>query len=500
MQATKLLLTIFILFVSFGLNAQSGQSHKEHLKLVKKLNKLIEKDPSDPKNYLELANELSSNLKQYDAIKYYNLAIDNTDKSVDFIYYLRANIKQQINLYEEALFDIDSCLSLNPLFFDAYLLQGEIYVKLGQIETGLDIINNVISISPEPADAYFRRAEVKLTLKDTTGAIQDLNRALEADPNGYLYHTTLGNLNLDLKYFDAARFHFQKAVAIDSFTSYSLFNLAHYYHVATNDLPLAIKYLNKASTLAYNNGLAELTLGDLYFNELHDLDSSMYYLDKALVYNCNLEMIFARKARIYNEQGKYDKAIQILNSIDPKEDIVLFYFERGYAYYYKQEFRNAFNDFSKTIELDTLSSSAYFLRANILYFIDQKPDEAMRDLDKAIEIDPKHELAYKAKAEMYAALGDFPKSISTYNKLIAFAPNNSDAYAGRASSKGRNNDLNGALKDADIALKLDPNNASAYFTKAMVTYLYDEDAGCTLFQKAADLGYEYALVKLKECQ
>ena len=120
-------------------------------------------------------------------------------------------------------------------------------------------------------------------------------------------------------------------------------------------------------------------------------------------------------------QGKYTLAIEKFDhSIKHKENIESYFF-RANCYFKLHEFEKAVNDFTKVIEMDSLSSTSYYNRANA-YIYSEKYELALVDIEKAILLEPNGADLYNNRAVIKGKLSlpycdDYKKSCTLGDNL-----------------------------------------------------------------------------------
>jgi len=120
-------------------------------------------------------------------------------------------------------------------------------------------------------------------------------------------------------------------------------------------------------------------------------------------------------------QGKYTLAIEKFDhSIKHKENIDSYFF-RANCYFKLHEFEKAVNDFTKVIEMDSLSSTSYYNRANA-YIYSEKYELALVDIEKAILLEPNGADLYNNRAVIKGKLSlpycdDYKKSCTLGDNL-----------------------------------------------------------------------------------
>lgn len=238
-------------------------------------------------NYMNLGDYYFSNKNNKKAIEAYSKCIE-IDKTDAYLYEIRASIKKDLKDYEGALFDYKKVLELMPENpdFGIYYDISEIYKILDNLEKALEYLNLAIEKCPQDLMKYYTMYSDKARL------LYDLGKFDEA-------------LEAQLKHDKCSLNNFEH---IDSYLT-----TGRYYELA-KQYKQALKYYNKA--IKNNEGF----------------------------------WAYLYKASMFLNIGKYSKKViklydyaQSLNL--PKDLLYGVYYERGLAYYYLKDFKNALENF-----------------------------------------------------------------------------------------------------------------------------------------------------------
>lgn len=138
------------------------------------------------------------------------------------------------------------------------------------------------------------------------------------------------------------------------------------------------------------------------------------------------------------QEGNFEKAIQICNDIltefsqNPTKEELKFIsegevlFRRGYAYFKKQEFRKALEDYNLSIQ-KAENPNAYSERG-VLYFTVGKLSEALVNMNIAVELEPENPYRYSSRAYIRAAAGMVVLAMQDYRKAIELDPEDAIAH------------------------------------------------------------------------
>jgi hypothetical protein len=116
---------------------------------------------------------------------------------------------------------------------------------------------------------------------------------------------------------------------------------------------------------------------------------------------------------------------------EPAPPDFAFYEKRADASFAKGDFDAAAADYTKAIEMNGTSPTAYLGRGNT-YFAKKSWDSAIIDLGKAIELSPKNAAAYAKRGEAMEKRGNLNLAEDDYNKAAELDPTNETAKGNAA--------------------------------------------------------------------
>ena len=103
------------------------------------------------------------------------------------------------------------------------------------------------------------------------------------------------------------------------------------------------------------------------------------------------------------------------------ENSAIVYFYKGIIYHNLGEEINAFNNYTKAIEIDKKMIDAYFNRGQLL--INSEPKKALDDFVTAVALDSKFIDAYYSIAVIQRKLGQYKEAIDNLDKIIEIKVN-----------------------------------------------------------------------------
>lgn len=157
-----------------------------------------------------------------------------------------------------------------------------------------------------------------------------------------------------------------------------------------------------------------------------------------------------------------------------------------------RDYKEAIEDYSKAIELDSTYIDAYFNRGLAKFNIKEYQKSA-EDYVKVIQLKPDYTNAYFNLGAAKANLEANAEALANFTKVIELDPKYVNAYMNRAFVYNKMKDYSKAIADYEKIIELEPNNTMAYFN-AGVLYLQtgQKDKGCNNLVKAKGLGYNQA--------
>jgi protein O-mannosyl-transferase len=129
---------------------------------------------------------------------------------------------------------------------------------------------------------------------------------------------------------------------------------------------------------------------------------------------------------------------------------------------------NGENLWSKAIEYDNRSTTAWMNRA--LYYRENKKDNqrALADLDNAIAANPKSAASYNSRGKTYTDMGNPARALADFDIAVKEKPTLAEAWANRGNANGQLGKIDAALADITEALRLDSTLTSAYLGRGNV--------------------------------
>ncbi len=126
-------------------------------------------------------------------------------------------------------------------------------------------------------------------------------------------------------------------------------------------------------------------------------------------------------------KGNFDEALVALDkALELNPTSALIYFSKAAAFFSKGDVESAYDNFSKSIELDKNMIDAYYNRALIVLSNKQSDKDAIKtaeaDLAKAVELDAKFVDAYYYLAVARMKLEDYKGAVEALDKSLELEP------------------------------------------------------------------------------
>lgn len=519
--------------------------------------------PAYKYNYSNIANILYLQGNYAQAIEYYNLFLGSYPDHFDARENL-ANSYLRNNDYLKAIDEFGTLYSKNPTLFKDYGAYGYALFKEKQYSTAIDMFKQALRQNPEnistigylavsyqetkkyneskaayekvfvlKPDAHFLRlgyADLLRDMNDNDNAITQYNTYIKTYPQDISAYTKLGMVYKNSAKYDDAITTFKKVLELDPTDTSAERAIGEVYH-AKGDYINALKYYDNVLEVEDNREVLANKALVLHALKKYDEAISLYYdllaeqsnerlrhnLIEALCYKGDKML---SKAEFKDALTFYDKVLEI------DSDNAKAYFGLAKSYenlnlidkakeYYKkamdvdsanQEYKNAYEQFSKTFLSDVKTADKDVLQESTPQKIDSKInslliennpdqtadkakaliaegdslykqtrfDEALNKYLEAIKINPNDATTLFKIGNLYKMTNDTNKAVEFYKKATTLNKNYTDAYFNLGLSYATLNNYKLCRECFNKVISLNPNYAYAYYAMAM-SYEKDED-------------------------
>lgn len=252
---------------------------------------------------------------------------------------------------------------------------------------------------------YFYSA---LITKDLNIKKELYTSALSENPNFMDAYINRGLVNNELKDYDASIADYDKAIELDSKCALA-YNNRGYSKFLKGDLDGALQDYNKAILLNPKFKMALDNKAMLFSKACMEDDKDFgekYYL--------SLGITELREGNIAEAIRNFDESI----ALNPQTELPYFY--KGIAYQSLNKNDEAYENYSKAIEINKNMIDAYYNRGQLIY--KTNPKQAIDDFVAAIALDSKFIEAYYSLAAVQKNLGQYEDAIKNLDKIIEIEP------------------------------------------------------------------------------
>lgn len=154
-------------------------------------------------------------------MKDYLGGIEDLDLSISMYpfpasYYERANAKEKLNRYEEAINDYIQAIRINPDYADAFYNLGNLRLnKMEDYEGAVYDFSNAIRVKPDYSLAWNDRAVAREKMNDTVGALSDYSEAIRISPKYSEAYFNRASLKMNRKDFSGAIMDLDKVIRLN---------------------------------------------------------------------------------------------------------------------------------------------------------------------------------------------------------------------------------------------------------------------------------------------
>ncbi len=144
-------------------------------------------EPENKTAYFEIGLCYKFQKKYFEAIKYFNLAIEFNNSPISECYYERGNAKSNLEDYRGAVIDFTKALESNPNLNDCYYFRGQAKLFLDDNRGAIIDFTKYITKSPNGERlkfAYAQRGLAKISLNQKESGCLDLSKSGELGYEG----------------------------------------------------------------------------------------------------------------------------------------------------------------------------------------------------------------------------------------------------------------------------------------------------------------------------
>lgn len=387
------------------------------------------------------------------------VALDNTNLSAR---YRLSQAYSKLGRIDEAVSELSAILEVDSQHAVPFVVRGYHYLMLGQYEQAGKDFQDALNVEPKEVQAMRGRALVSEMLGDRKEALKILAQALEIDPSN------------------------EECLLDRSRISMSGYDLKG----AEKDLNLVIQSSPDLLPALFSRAQLNIQLGRM--------DQALSDLDAVLKEDPDYAPALIGRSAIYQQQGDEEKSQEDLEAavqLQP-ESAEETEFTRAlmsaHIAFVQNRFEESIEAASQAIALDPANETGYLRRGAAYWYSDQFT-EAWEDFNYVIEtLEKESSKALNGRGGCAAELGDTEPAIEDLQKAIAMARQKEkdhlayylNNYARALIGASR---LEEAQEALDESLDLQPENAWLFYYRALMHIAQKQDSlACQDFQKAIE--------------
>jgi tetratricopeptide (TPR) repeat protein len=302
------------------------------------------------------------------------------------IYSDRAVAKWRLQIFEEALKDLNKSLELSGDKATTYNNRAAVLIDMGKYEDALKDLNKAISLAPGYGAAYNNRGNVHFQLAHYPAALKDYKHAISLMPTNAAPYNGRAKAQSMMGHPYAGLRYISRAIA-----------------------------LNGKYTAAYRNRAQLYQHLELSDNALADYDRLIGFAPKD-------PTLYIGRGNVYLKQGKERSAFRDFSKalkLDPENPAA--FIGRGAAQISRQLYDAALQDLNQAITLNPKLAEAYYHRATAYLRLGDK-EQAGEDIAKAIQLVPNYAEAFKLRAELAEMSGNVDDAIADFQLALKSDP------------------------------------------------------------------------------
>lgn len=365
------------------------------------------------------------------------------------LYMDRAQLHSMRDERMNAIDDYTHVIDSNPMAVDALAQRAALYVMVAQYQNAGADAKKLASLAPNASKTYETLGWIASATEQFPAAAKEWKHADSLTRNGY-YDYQRATALLKLGRFDEAQSTIQNAIHYDDEPMYR--GIAGLIATFKQDFSTAERELSAATHDPRTRGVEWHELAHYYlsigkFNEA----------EQAMKKGVAMETFPARAHRFagefYRTAGQFDKAIQEFNMSTSLEEYPPGYRERAVCYIQLGQWRAAFNDLKKSLELNPFSATTRSYLAMVLNHLKDNA-AASKHIAKAFAPPEVPPIVYVNRATIRLNDGDLKGAMDDANSALSKDPWLKEGYEVRASVHEKMNAGNDARLDREKAAKL----------------------------------------------
>jgi tetratricopeptide (TPR) repeat protein len=419
--ATRLVLFGFAILLSASRQSQADSG--------------ISPSASQASSHFDQAENLSKAKKYLQAISEYQLALQETPDDEAALFGL-AMAQSQIGQDAEAIRSYLSLLKLDPKLWEAEVNIGMLLLKQQNASDALAHFQNAQNLNPKNFRILYYMAKTRELLGDLAQAETLYIQALELagnDSEKFDIHASLGALYLKKKAGPEAERHLLAARQYQTETISVDLDLAQLYY-DTGQPERALEFL-KSANKTEDPEIREL-MGRILLAK-KDNEAAIQSFELALRNQPDAtrrQHLSLQLAQLYQEQGRTQDALSLLNGIAKSSPDPTLHFTLGTLHLHQRELELARQDFLRALQLKPDYVECYSNLGSVFLLEDKYP-EAIEALGRFKTLRPQMAGTYFYLAIAYDKLNDYANALAHYQKFLELDQGKTDKQGFQARER-----------------------------------------------------------------
>ncbi|MCQ2082897.1 MAG: tetratricopeptide repeat protein [Bacteroidaceae bacterium] len=470
----------------------------------------------------ELLWEKGDSLGAFDCM---NKAVDLDRFNPDLLVY-RAILKARMELYDQALPDLDRAIYLEPTHTSAYMNRAMVHYERDSLNAAMADYDMVLRIEPKNVTGHYNRGNLRAQVGDDNRAIEDFDFVIDAEPDNMFAFFNRGVLRYNTGDYPGAEADISRVLEEypEFVTGYQLRSEVReklgLFSLAQEDAMVVLREHNRRYNRAHGfdddtdagqpdsktrsskdrnvAGYRKIIVDD-------DLENSTGFSSayRGRVQNRNVEVRFLSPLRLtyFNSDDILSRrpiTSALLEGISGGNGTMPgLRFEDSGCQLDRSQIAELFADvnrLSAKLSTDPENVIDLLLRA-IDFCLLQDFQSALADVESARSIHDDGWLLWFVKAQITAKMHELDEDTNMFpliefmNNVLDIEPEMAPAYYNRGTFYAMSEDYNAALADFNRAIELEPEMAQAWYNRGVVLVLLNRtDQAIDDFGKAGELG------------
>jgi tetratricopeptide (TPR) repeat protein/GTPase SAR1 family protein len=393
----------------------------------------------------------------------------STPKLLAHLYYNRGWAFIQLSEYQQALKDFERTLELDPSSARAFSGRGSVYWRLKEYQQALDAYNRALELDPASPGAYDARGWVYYLLGEYQQALKDFDRTLELDSDYFDAYRGRSHVCRELKDYQLAVTPLNQAIerSPESSRLYDFRGWTHWdfgkYQQALKDFDCSIE-LDPTRASSYHGRFWA-------FYDLKQYEQALDALDRCIELEPDDASIYSGRGLALFHLEQYQQALEVLNyalELDPTNAQA--HKTLGHIYRELKEYQRSLEEFDRLVKVSLFGSGRAYFERGYAYLWMKDVRQAKADFTRCGEIDPRFSVKGGWMSE-WCSLCQERASAEAPERLEAIALTNTEDYAAylcRGVALWLRGNLDEALTEMEKAIPLQTEKPDAYFWKGLI--------------------------------